>query len=181
MPAITRRRVVIAAAVVAVLAVVGVLVAHRGSSSSGQGAAAATTIGAEGKHVTTSVHPATTSRSGTTVRTPTTASAGPTAPNPTVPAPAGMATVSIGSLPREAQHTYDLISAGGPFPYSRDGVVFENRERVLPARSSGYYHEYTVLTPGSSDRGARRMITGKQGERYYTDDHYVTFRFVVAR
>ena len=89
--------------------------------------------------------------------------------------PGTLATVSLTSLPQEAQAPVDLIDAGGPFPYDRDGVVFENRERLLPDESSGYYHEYTVPTPGESDRGARRIITGSAGELYWTDDHYRSF------
>lgn len=83
--------------------------------------------------------------------------------------------VSLAQLPTEAADTVALIQAGGPFPYDRDGIVFENREGLLPAESSGYYHEYTVPTPGASDRGARRIIEGSGGELYWTDDHYRTF------
>ncbi len=83
------------------------------------------------------------------------------------------------SLPAEAQQTIALIKAGGPFPYSRDGVVFNNRERHLPRKARGYYHEYTVKTPGVRDRGSRRIITGREGELYYTDDHYRTFKQIV--
>jgi ribonuclease T1 len=90
--------------------------------------------------------------------------------------PHGLATVKVSQLPPEARHTLTLIDAGGPFPYRQDGVVFGNREGVLPAERSGYYREYTVPTPGSKDRGARRIVTGRGGERYYTDDHYRTFR-----
>jgi ribonuclease T1 len=84
--------------------------------------------------------------------------------------------VEVDDLPREARETLALIKQGGPFPYKRDGVVFGNRERRLPARSSGYYREYTVPTPGARDRGARRIIAGESGEYYYTGDHYNTFR-----
>lgn len=83
------------------------------------------------------------------------------------------------SLPLEARQTIALIKAGGPFPYSRDGIVFDNREGQLPKKARGYYHEYTVKTPGSRDRGARRLITGRDGELYYTDDHYRTFKRVI--
>ena len=83
--------------------------------------------------------------------------------------------VSLAQLPTEAADTVALIQAGGPFPYDRDGIVFENREGLLPAEASGYYHEYTVPTPGASDRGARRIIEGSGGELYWTDDHYRTF------
>ena len=89
-----------------------------------------------------------------------------------------MPTVQIDRLPPEAHDTIRLIAANGPFPYRQDGVVFENRERLLPAKATGYYHEYTVKTPGSPDRGARRLIRGGQNELYYTDDHYDSFRRV---
>ncbi len=79
-------------------------------------------------------------------------------------------------MPSQARHTLDLIRAGGPYPYSADDGVFSNRERVLPPHARGYYREYTVLTPGSQDRGARRIIGGQDGDRYYTDDHYASFR-----
>ena len=82
-------------------------------------------------------------------------------------------------LPREARATLALIRAGGPFPYSRDGAVFSNREAVLPKRSRGYYREYTVKTPGAKDRGARRIVAGQGGEFYYTDDHYRSFRRII--
>ncbi|MEV7774286.1 ribonuclease domain-containing protein [Kitasatospora sp. NPDC086791] len=87
--------------------------------------------------------------------------------------------VCASALPAQARTTLDLIARGGPFPYSQDGVVFQNKERVLPSQSYGYYHEYTVVTPGAPTRGTRRIITGKQyHEDYYTADHYVTFRRV---
>jgi ribonuclease T1 len=68
-----------------------------------------------------------------------------------------------------------LIEAGGPFPYRQDGATFQNREGLLPSEPAGYYREYTVETPGSEDRGARRIIAGKGGELYWTDDHYASF------
>ncbi|WP_405734230.1 ribonuclease N [Streptomyces sp. NBC_01537] len=88
-------------------------------------------------------------------------------------------TVAQAQLPAEAQDTLKLIDAGGPFPYAKDGTVFGNFEGLLPSRRRGYYHEYTVPTPGESDRGARRIITGQGGEFYYTDDHYASFRAVL--
>jgi len=109
----------------------------------------------------------------------------PTAlPSPTANAPpvahvSNLPAVSYGDLPPEAQETVGLIDVGGPFPYSRDGVVFQNRERILPRQADGYYHEYTVITPGESDRGARRIIKGQEGEMYYTDDHYASFREIM--
>ena len=87
----------------------------------------------------------------------------------------GLPYVAEADLPPEAGDTLKLIDAGGPFPYDRDGVVFENRERILPAEQRGYYHEYTVPTPGEDDRGARRMVTGDEGQYYWTDDHYASF------
>ena len=87
--------------------------------------------------------------------------------------------IDASSLPPEARQTIALIKSRGPFPYARDGIVFSNREGQLPKQSRGYYHEYTVKTPGARDRGARRIITGREGELYYTDDHYRTFRRVM--
>jgi ribonuclease T1 len=89
--------------------------------------------------------------------------------------PTDLPQVALTHLPPEAADTVDLIRSGGPFPYDRDGIVFENREGLLPDESSGYYHEYTVPTPGESDRGARRIISGSGGELYWTDDHYRSF------
>jgi ribonuclease T1 len=79
-------------------------------------------------------------------------------------------------FPPEAYQVLSLIKQGGPFLYQKDGAIFENREKRLPQKKRGYYKEYTVKTPGSRDRGARRIISGNQGEYYYTDDHYRTFR-----
>lgn len=87
----------------------------------------------------------------------------------------GFDTIAASELPREAQRTLGLIAQGGPFPYRQDGAVFQNRERLLPRQPSGYYHEYTVETPGSDDRGARRIVAGAGGEIFYTDDHYASF------
>jgi guanyl-specific ribonuclease Sa len=82
------------------------------------------------------------------------------------------------ALPPEARETLALIHAGGPFPYRRDGVRFQNREGRLPAAASGYFREYTVTTPDARDRGARRIIAGGQPPEvfYYSDDHYRSFR-----
>jgi ribonuclease T1 len=92
----------------------------------------------------------------------------------------GLATMVVAALPQEGIDTLRLIASGGPFPYPKDGVTFSNREGILPAHPSGWYHEYTVITPGSSDRGARRIIAGKDGGRFYTDDHYASFREVLS-
>ena len=92
--------------------------------------------------------------------------------------------VSLSELPAEARQTERLIRAGGPFPYGKDGVVFGNRERALPRQPRGHYREYTVRTPGSRDRGARRIVCGGQQPRepeacFYTEDHYASFRRIV--
>ena len=84
--------------------------------------------------------------------------------------------ISIRKLPKEARETLALIKRGGPFPYRKDGSVFGNREKHLPLKARGYYREYTVPTPGARDRGARRIVAGGNGEYYYTDDHYSSFR-----
>ncbi|MFE9173388.1 ribonuclease domain-containing protein [Streptomyces kebangsaanensis] len=105
---------------------------------------------------------------------------GTTASGPSGPSWAhGMATVGASRLPAEARHTLDLIDRGGPFPYRQDGTVFGNFEKRLPKEPRGYYHEYTVRTPGAQNRGAKRIVTGRGGEIYYTDDHYNTFRAVL--
>lgn len=85
---------------------------------------------------------------------------------------------ALEGLPPEASATLDLILAGGPFPYRKDGTTFQNRERLLPGKPRGYYREYTVPTPGSRDRGARRWVVGGDPPEvfYYTDDHYRSFR-----
>ncbi|MDD3528957.1 MAG: ribonuclease domain-containing protein [Gallionellaceae bacterium] len=84
--------------------------------------------------------------------------------------------ISRAALPPEARQTLALIERDGPFPYSRDGIVFHNREGRLPARPRGYYREYTVPTPGRRDRGPRRIVAGQAGDYYYTEDHYRSFR-----
>ncbi|HEX7308343.1 ribonuclease domain-containing protein [Lentzea sp.] len=91
-------------------------------------------------------------------------------------AKSGMDVQALSKLPAEAVKTWKLIEANGPFPYPRnDGVTFENREKRLPQQKSGYYKEYTVPTPGSPDRGARRLVTGSEKEVFYTGDHYSSF------
>ncbi|MER5961803.1 ribonuclease domain-containing protein [Streptomyces sp. NPDC002057] len=96
-----------------------------------------------------------------------------------VAATAAVGDICYSDLPSQAHTTLRLIDAGGPFPYSQDGTVFQNRERILPGRSLGYYHEYTVETPGSSTRGARRVVTGDAAqEDYYTADHYASFDLI---
>ncbi len=95
--------------------------------------------------------------------------------------------ISLAELPHEARETLLLIKRGGPFPYRKDGSVFGNYEQRLPVRARGYYREYTVPTPGARDRGARRIVAGRDGrgdvgtsgEYYYTHDHYRSFRKIL--
>lgn len=94
-------------------------------------------------------------------------------------APQGMATITLDELPAEAIETIELIQQDGPFPFSKDGTTFQNRERLLPNKPRGYYREYTVITPGENDRGARRIIGGEDGELYYTADHYNSFAWIL--
>jgi len=98
--------------------------------------------------------------------------------------PPAIAEVRIDDLPVEARQTLARIKRGGPYAYRKDGSVFGNREKRLPAQPRGYYTEYTVKTPYARDRGARRIVAGRgaernpatSGEYYYTDDHYNSFR-----
>ena len=93
-------------------------------------------------------------------------------------------TVTLTALPAQGRDMMALIEKGGPFKYDKDGTVFGNREKILPARQRGYYREYTVRTPGESSRGARRIVCGGQQPRapdacFYTDDHYASFPQIV--
>jgi ribonuclease T1 len=92
-------------------------------------------------------------------------------------------TVSVAELPHQGAETYRLIHQGGPFPYEKDGVVFGNRERILAPQKRGYYHEYTVATPGERNRGTRRIVCGGAPKApdacFYTADHYASFRKIV--
>ena len=91
--------------------------------------------------------------------------------------------IQVDDLPRAGRLTYELIRAGGPFPFDKDGTVFGNRERQLPAQRRGFYREYTVTTPGARDRGARRIVCGGPARApqacYFTADHYASFRKIV--
>ncbi len=94
-----------------------------------------------------------------------------------------LGTVALAALPPEARTTHRLILSGGPFPYRKDGSVFGNRERLLPRAERGFYREYTVRTPGSPDRGARRIVCGGQQPTapeacFYTADHYASFKLI---
>ena len=99
------------------------------------------------------------------------------------PAPEVSATIQVAELPPQGAQTYALISRGGPFPHDKDGVVFGNRERLLPQKNRGYYREYTVRTPGVSHRGTRRIVCGGAPKTpdacFYTADHYASFRRIV--
>ena len=92
--------------------------------------------------------------------------------------PSSLPEIRESALPVEGRRILALIRAGGPFQYSQDDQVFGNFERVLPVRDRGYYREYTVPTPGETDRGARRIVAGNGGEKYYTGDHYATFKYI---
>jgi ribonuclease T1 len=121
---------------------------------------------------------------GTTTAAPTYATSAPTAAPSSdakatgAPNASGLPAVRESQLPAEGRRTLALIRKGGPYPYSRDGVTFGNFERILPRKASGYYKEYTVPTPGESDRGARRIVAGQAGDKYYTPDHYESFKFI---
>lgn len=135
-----------------------------------------------GKSATATATSAVAGDAATGARPSADAAAVGTASNPAL-APASpttdLRTVKVAALPPEAVTTLQLIAAGGPYPYSKDGATFGNRERILPSRPNGFYQEYTVVTPGESDRGARRIVAGKDGSRFYTADHYASFREVV--
>ena len=88
----------------------------------------------------------------------------------------GLPVISVAELPAEARDTLHAIKQGGPFAYPHDGAAFKNYERILPQPPRGYYHEYTVKTPGARNRGARRIVCGPPVECYYSADHYQTFK-----
>jgi ribonuclease T1 len=98
--------------------------------------------------------------------------------------PASTETVAVAQLPPQGRSMLTLIYQGGPFRHDKDGVVFGNRERLLPAHARPYYREYTVRTPGERSRGARRIVCGglepaAPDACFYTDDHYASFRKIV--
>ena len=99
-------------------------------------------------------------------------------PPPAAGNPSGLPSVRESELPPEGRRVLALIRAGGPYQYSQDDQTFGNFERILPRRDRGYYREYTVPTPGERDRGARRIVAGDGGEKYYTEDHYESFMFI---
>jgi ribonuclease T1 len=121
---------------------------------------------------------------GTTVAVALLMNAGSTAVARSPETPLATPLVALASLPPEAQATHRLIHQGGPFPYSKDGTVFFNRERLLPAQPRGHYREYTVRTPGARNRGARRIVCGGRPPTrpdvcFYTADHYASFSRIV--
>ncbi len=133
---------------------------------------------AAGRQTTTTLATAAhsgTHRTTTTTRAPTTSTRPKRTTTTTTPAD-GLAVIKESALNTQAADTLVAIRAGGPFDFPRnDGVVYHNLNRVLPRQRDGYYREYTVRTPGASNRGARRLVTGAGGELYYTSDHYQTF------
>ncbi|WP_231881679.1 ribonuclease [Deinococcus puniceus] len=103
----------------------------------------------------------------------------PSAQAPRTDSQSGLPFIAVTALPREGQQTLRLIDQNGPFPYSKDGASFGNREGILPQQPRNYYREYTVKTPGERDRGARRIVCGGVQtftECYYTADHYASFQ-----
>ncbi len=157
------------------VAVIGVLLAGRGGGPADSTAPSTSSTRAARPTTTTTPRSSTSStkasssrqRSTTTTNRPTTFGTDPLS---------GLRLVAEASLNRQASDTLRAIRNGGPFRFPRnDGVTYFNNNRVLPSRRRGYYREYTVVTPGASNRGARRIVTGADGELYYTDDHYDTF------
>lgn len=130
-------------------------------------------------------NPGTTSTSSPTTVDSTAPEPASTAPSTLAEAPAtvqfsDLDPIRMAELPPEAVETINLIFEGGPFPFRKDDSVFQNREALLPDFERGHYREYTVITPGSDDRGARRIVAGERGEVYYTTDHYSSFKEVVS-
>ncbi|MBV2153883.1 ribonuclease [Kitasatospora sp. SUK 42] len=170
----TRRKnplVVVAVLILALVAGIGYLLAGKGGGSHPKAAASATATAATGSSAPKPSAPK-----------PSPPAGGTPAPSGTwVPADPAMADVCRSKLPSQAQDTLGLIAKGGPYPYNRDGIVFENRESRLPRKTDGYYHEFTVVTPGSNDRGTRRVVTGNSGEQYWSGDHYATFQEIDPR
>lgn len=157
----TRRARSLAVGITVAVLVVLALVVGRGGDASGPVAVPTAGPGSARASVRASAPAAQPSRGGTEV------SKDPAS---------GLPLVELGSLPRQVRDTVALIDRGGPYQHRQDGAVFSNRERVLPRQASGYYHEYTVETPGSDDRGARRVVTGDRDRLFfYTGDHYASF------
>lgn len=171
----------VAAAIAVLLVLVGVLALARGgggddpTTTSAPVAAETTPAAAEAAPAGTTARPTATAAEEEAASAPDVA----TEAEPAGPAPSGLPTVELDELPAEALDTLALIDAGGPYPFRADGGTFQNREGILPDRPRGWYAEYTVVTPGEDDRGARRIVAGEDGALFYTDDHYDSFREVV--
>jgi ribonuclease T1 len=103
------------------------------------------------------------------------------AKGPILPESVVGSTIVLADLPKQGRETYAQILKGGPFAYEKDGTVFGNRERLLPAHKRGFYREYTVKTPYARNRGAKRIVCGGNQPTapeacYYSDDHYASFK-----
>ena len=170
-----KHRLQLAAGVLLVLVALWLVLGNATGDGEGGAAGSSTTASSSSRSATSSVAtPSSTRRStpSSTGRTTPSSPTGERTPD------SGLPTIAASELPREGRETLRLIHRGGPFPYDRDGITFQNRERMLPAQPRGYYAEYTVPTPGESDRGARRLVAGDDGDVYFTDDHYRSFRQV---
>ena len=170
-----KHRLQLAAGVLLVLVALWLVLGDATGDGEGGAAGSSTTTSSSSRSATPSAAaPSSTRRStpSSTGRTTPSSPTGERTPD------SGLPTIAASELPREGRETLRLIHRGGPFPYDRDGITFQNRERILPAQPRGYYAEYTVPTPGESDRGARRLVAGDDGDVYFTDDHYRSFRQV---
>lgn len=170
-----KHRLQLAAGVLLVLVALWLVLGDATGDGEGGDAGSSTTTSSSSRSATPSAAtPSSTRRStpSSTGRTTPSSPTGERTPH------SGLPTIAASELPREGRETLRLIHRGGPFPYDRDGITFQNRERILPAQPRGYYAEYTVPTPGESDRGARRLVAGDDGDVYFTDDHYRSFRQV---
>lgn len=178
--AVSKRTRAVVSLVVTVIAVFtwNAFIRDDGGSSEDAAASSSTTAPAADTTTSTEARPTTTTEAVTSTTAelvPGTSAPGP----PAAEAVSDLPTASVDDLPAEALDTLALIEDGGPYPYDQDDGTFGNREGLLPDQYDGYYREYTVETPGSPDRGARRLIVGADGEVYYTDNHYESFVEVV--
>ena len=162
-----KHRLQLAAGVLLVLVALWLVLGNATGDGEGGAAGSSTTASSSSRSATPSAATPSSTRRST-----------PSSPTGERTPDSGLPTIAVSELPREGRETLRLILRGGPFPYDRDGITFQNRERILPAQPRGYYAEYTVPTPGESDRGARRLVAGDDGDVYFTDDHYRSFRQV---
>ncbi|WP_245630527.1 ribonuclease domain-containing protein [Granulicoccus phenolivorans] len=171
---LSRRTLSWAAAVVVAIAVVVALLLQPGSGTSGRAGSANPATHADSAATKTAgaAPSAAASRSSGTDQQKSKQGSAQQATDPET----GLRWIDASALPAQARDTLTLIDRGGPYPYDKDGATFGNFERVLPDQPRGYYREYTVVTPGENDRGARRIVTGNNNKVYFwTDDHYATF------